>query len=396
MSQLDAYYAMKIGFISTFPPADRRASSGTNFKVAQALSEIGEVCWIPAIPPRYYRYIELFVKALAKLVGRKVCFNYTCWGAKMIASSVDVERFSTCDILIAFWQGSSLAYLDTKGKPVIYLSDATFPAMIDYYPPFCHLFKWNIKQGIQIERQSLDKASAIVLSSDWSAASAINDLHQPKEKVHVIEFGANIDDKDIIQHSFQFQGHLDILFMGVEWGRKGGEVAVEAVRWLNENGIDSTLHIVGIRNLDKQIASLPYVDYAGFLNKNILGEYQKFVDIIQKCHLLLLPTKAECAGIAFCEASAYGLPVFTYETGGIPNYIQNGVNGYMLSIGSTGEDFGRKVKSSLHSGELERMSQTAVKIYRTKLNWGVWQHRMKKIILSMVSCHTNRDENGAI
>lgn len=182
---------MKIGFISSFPPTDRRVSSGTNFKIAQALSEIGEVCWIPAIAPCYYRYIELFVKALAKFVGRKVCFNYTHLGAKMIANSVDVERFSTCDILIAFWQGSSLAYLDTKGKPVIYLSDATFPAMIDYYPPFCHLFKWNIKQGIQIERQSSDKASAIVLSSDWSAASAINDLHQSKEKIHVIEFGAN-------------------------------------------------------------------------------------------------------------------------------------------------------------------------------------------------------------
>lgn len=379
---------MKIGFISSFSPTDRKASSGTNYKIAQALGQIGELCWIPIKQPRYYRYLELAVKCLARLCGKNVCFGHTYFGAKILAKRITTSDFVSCDILVAFWTGNTLAYMDTKGKSVIYLSDATFPVMVDYYPPFCRLFKWNIRQGTDIERRSLDKASSIVLSSDWSAASAIADLHQSREKVHVVEFGANIDDKDIIQHSFHFHGHLDILFMGVEWSRKGGDVAVEAVRWLNENGIDSTLHIVGIRDLHKHVASLPYVDCVGFLNKNIAKEYQKFVGIIKRCHLLLLPTKAECSGIAFCEASAYGLPVFTYKTGGIPNYIQNGVNGYMLPIGSTGEDFGRGIKSSLQSGELERMSQAAVKIYRTKLNWGIWQHRMERIISSMGTCHT--------
>lgn len=382
---------MKIGFISSFPPTDRKASSGTNYKIAQALGQIGELCWIPIKQPRYYRCLELAAKGLARLCGRNVCFGHTYFGAKILAESVEESKFAQCDILVAFWTGNTLAYINTKGKPVVYLSDATFPVMVDYYPPFCRLFKWNIRQGTDVERRSLDKASAIVLSSDWSAVSAVTDLHQPRKKVHVVEFGANIDDKDIIQHSFQFQGHLDILFMGVEWGRKGGNVAVKAVRWLNENGIDSTLHIMGIRNLDKRVASLPYVNYVGFLNKNVDEEYQKFVEIIKKCHLLLLPTKAECSAIAFCEASAYGLPVFTYETGGIPNYIQNGVNGYMLPLSSSGTAFGCKIKSSIQSGELERMSETAVGIYRTKLNWGVWQRRMENIISTIWNCHANEN-----
>ena len=95
---------------------------------------------------------------------------------------------------------------------------------------------------------------------------------------------------------------------------------------------------------------------------------------------MLLPTKAECAGIAFCEASAYGLPVFTYETGGIPNYIQNGVNGYMLSIGSNGEDFGRKIKCCLENGELEKMSVRSQQVYKERLNWNSWRIKIEGII----------------
>lgn len=312
---------MKIGFISLFSPSDRKVSSGTNYQMAQALARIGELVWIPVTPPRYYRYLEMAAKALAKLCKKKVCFNYTYVGARILANSVKTDKISECDVLVAFWSGSILAFLDTKGKPIIYLSDATFPAMIDYYPPFSHLFKKNIRSGIDIEKCSLDKASVIVLSSDWSAISAINDLQQPKEKIHVIEFGANIDDKDILPHSFVYDGHLDILFIGVEWGRKGGDIAVEATRWLNFNGIDATLHIVGIKKLDEKIISLPFINYVGFLNKNNQEEYQKLVDIVTKSHLLLLPTIAECAGIVFCEASANGLPIFTHHTGGVPTII---------------------------------------------------------------------------
>lgn len=83
-------------------------------------------------------------------------------------------------------------------------------------------------------------------------------------------------------------------------------MAVEAVKWLNENDISTTLHIIGIRKLDADIVSLPFVENIGFLNKNNKGDYDKLVRTIKTSHLLLLPTQAECAGIAFVEASAYG------------------------------------------------------------------------------------------
>lgn len=375
---------LKIGFISASPPSDKRASSGTCYKMAKALGGMGEVIWIPIHPSRVLRFLELLSKATARLFRRNISFQFTELGASLWARRIDTSYFDECDLLFAFWGGNWLGGVQTKGKPVIYVSDATFQAMIGYYPPFCKLFDWNIREGISIERRSFDKASKIVLSSDWAARSAIEHGKQPAEKVVVIEFGANIEDADIRPHHFSYHGHLDILFLGVEWQRKGGSIAVEATRWLNENGIEATLHIVGIRMLDEKIAALPYIDNVGFLNKNRPDEYHRLEEIISQCHLLLLPTVAECAGIAFAEASAYGLPTFTHYTGGIPSYMENGYNGYMLPLGSTGSEFGEKIKDSLLSGELERMSSNAVELYRIKLNWHVWGSKMKQVIESLM------------
>lgn len=184
--------------------------------------------------------------------------------------------------------------------------------------------------------------------------------------------------------TFRYNGHLDLLFLGVDWVRKGGWIAVDICRWLNENGIPSTLHIVGVRNLDPAIRKLSFVDYVGFLNKNIPEEYKRLVDLTRLCHCMLLPTLAECSAIAFCESSANGLPVFSHLTGGVADYICEGENGHLLPFGSSGEDFGRKIKQSLESGELERMSVTSRLLYRQKLNWNIWGQRMAEIIARCV------------
>ena len=65
-----------------------------------------------------------------------------------------------------------------------------------------------------------------------------------------IEFGANIDNQDVVEHTFNYTDHLHVLFLGVDWVRKGGEIAVKTCRLLNGNGIKTTLHVVGIKNLD--------------------------------------------------------------------------------------------------------------------------------------------------
>lgn len=372
---------MKIGYINWYSPSDRKSSSGTTFKIFQELEAIGyEVVWIPVRRTRVFNTYTKFTSLLNKVCTKRIDATHSIIGAKMQSDTIDNGLVEKCDVLFAPFCSEGLYSLKTD-KPIVYLSDATFAAMVGYY--FKDLSKCAIAQGNKVEQRALDKSSAIIVSSEWAKRSVINDYHQNPDKVHVIEFGANIDDKDIIEKRYSYNGHLDILFLGVDWKRKGGQIAIDACKWLNDNGVPSTLHIVGIRELDEKIKSLQYVDYIGFLNKNKPEQYSKLVEVIKKCQLMLLPTVAECSAIAFCEASAYGLPVFSHITGGTQNYVFDGKNGYLLPLGSAPSDFGRKIKECLESGELERMSETAKDVYRERLNWKVRGEKVKAIIEKM-------------
>lgn len=372
---------IKVGFIGWYSPDDKKALSGTPYKISELLESLGcDISWIKISQSFKYRLYEKLSRKFNKILGRKpLDCSHSVIGAKLQSETIDMENLQQCDVIFAPFCSEALYSLKIE-KPIIYLSDATFSIMVDYY--FKGLSKYAINQGNQVEQKAMDKATEIIVSSQWAADSAINDYHQDPSKVHVIEFGANIDDKDIIEKKFVYEGHL--LFLGVDWKRKGGQIAVDACRWLNENGVPATLHIVGIRELDDSIKQLPYIDYVGFLNKNVPEQYNRLVQVIKKCHCMLLPTLAECSAIAFCESSANGLPVFSHLTGGVGNYIYNGRNGYLLPLGSTGADFGAKIKECLESGELEKMSTTARDVYREKLNWNVWSLKVEVIIRNIL------------
>lgn len=370
-----------IGFFSSSDLSDRRSLSGTMYTMARALESTGaKVVWIPVksdslVYKCYRKFVKEAIRLFPKLESRLPKFKL--WSCRIAARNMDMPLVESCDVLFAPMQSGALFYLETS-RPIVYLSDATFHLMIDYY--WYNLPKQDKAEGELIEKTAVNKAAALVYPSHWAAESAVRDYGQSKEKITLAFLGPNLDIGKIVPHKFSFGGHLDLLFVGVDWKRKGGDIAVSACKWLNDNGIDSTLHIVGIKSLDSGIASLPYVEDHGFLNKNIDKDFSRLISLYDQANCFLLPTLAECAGVSFCEASAFGLPCFTHDTGGVSDYVIDGLNGCLLPLGSSGEDFGRKIKACVESGEMGKMSVEAVKVSREKLTWDRWRDNMTEVI----------------
>lgn len=376
---------MKIAFLSAFSPEDRNASSGTNYKIAEQLKKYAELKWVPIKVKRYAKFFKYTAKGISMIFGKDIDIFSTKWGSRHLYYIIDKSAFEDCDIIAAFFCMPVLANLDTR-KPIIYFTDATYPAMIGYY--FKNRWAFNEKAGVELERTAMSRADALVLSSEWAANSAEKDLGQERNKIHIIEYGPNLDDKDIlndIQESFKNLHHLNMIFIGVDWERKGGDIAVDAAKWLNENGLSCTLHIVGIQNLSQRIKNYPFVVNHGFFNKNDKSDYDLYCKLISESNLELLPTKAECSAIAFSEAAAYGLPVFTHDTGGIANYVVNNVNGFRLPLGSTGEDFGRIILEAYNEGRLMNLSCSAHKLYIEKLNWNTWGKKVNAVLCNLMA-----------
>ena len=93
-----------------------------------------------------------------------------------------------------------------------------------------------------------------------------------------------------------------------------------------------------------------------------------------------MPTNAECSAIVYCEACAFGLPIYTYDTGGVSNYVINDINGYRLPLNSTAEDFSKKILSTLTCNKQRALSDGGIKLYKEKLNWTSWSIRFASIL----------------
>lgn len=375
-----------IGYISEKDPfTDRKAWSGTIFKIREGIENAGfKVIWIPY---KVNRIKLLSLKILIKLFcGRNALTAPNKFYYKLCAQSIDTDKIKKCDYLFFPGEAQMSAFLKTN-KPIIYYTDATFKQMINYY--WHNQSKWILKQGNLLEEQAIKNSYINIRSSKWAADSVLKDYDGNPNRNFILEFGANIDDKDIIPcKAYKNNETLNILFSGVDWKRKGGDIAVKTVQLLNQKGIKSNLFITGISNLPSQYHNLPYIKNLGFLNKNIPEQYQQYIKIISNSHIFLLPTKAECSAIVLCEASAFGLPIFTYDTGGLANYVLDGINGYRLPLQATEIDFANTIITCIKNKELEKLHDGGITLYHSTFNWKVWANRFKEIITTLEEHNT--------
>lgn len=288
---------------------------------------------------------------------------------ELIAKTIKRKDIRRCDYLLFPGGAQLLQFLKRREQvlpPAIYCTDALFHQMIDYY--WYDIPHRICQQADNLEKEAIEMSALIILSSDWARNCAIHQYGCPKEKVEVIEFGANIEEEDVIPANPYKSGEMRILFSGVDWKRKGGDIAVETVRKLNADGIKARLFLVGIdkRKIPANYLDLQFVEYVGFLNKNRPNEYKKYVEIVRNSHCLLLPTRAECSSIVLCEAAAFGLPVFTYNTGGLNNYVVDKRTGHLLNTNATPDDFANSIKTAIDNKELDALHYVHYHIIKKK------------------------------
>lgn len=376
-----------IGYVcETDPRRDRLAWSGLIYKIREAIEQAGfEVVWIP-----FYEQTRL-LKWAARLRWRL----YRMGGERRIMAGVHFlpevygyaksikknDEFNRCDILFFPRGGQISLFLNTK-KPIIYHSDATVYVMVDYYWNNCHPL--SVKMACWLEKRASRKAALNVRASKWAADSVVNDCGCDPKRCEVIEFGANFDESDIHPITPYKFGRLEVLFAGVEWERKGGNIAVETVRLLRERGYDAVLNIVGIKDLPEDCLKYDFIIDHGFLNKNDRYDYQKYIHLFNSCHLLLLPTQAECAGIVFCEAAGFGMPAYTYATGGTESYVQNGINGYALPITQGALEFANRISKDIETGNMLNLHDGALDLYNERLSWSAWSRHFRIVLNSLL------------
>lgn len=278
-----------------------------------------------------------------------------------------------------------LSYL-TCDQPVVIWADATFAGMVDFYPGEKDLSQSSLIKGHRAEKAALGNVQLAIFSSEWAAQTAVEHYDIDPDKVHVVPFGANFEIQpqrtlsDIENLVDQRRDQdLNLLFIGVDWERKGGEIALAVVESLNNRGWGATLTILGCK--PKIRADLrDYVNVLGYVPKNIPRAVQEIKRLLSTSHFLLLPSQADCAPRALCEANAFGVPALTTNVGGIPSIIRDGVNGKLFSVDAKAEEYSSFILKIINNeDEYEKLALASFEEYRKRLNWAVAGQQVKQL-----------------
>lgn len=207
-----------------------------------------------------------------------------------------------------------------KGLPHFLYTDHTHLANLDY-PAFSRS-ELLPEKIIRLEESIYKNASLNFTYSTNITNSIIRQYNCPQDQVACVYAGSNAKVEEIDPQIERYK-NKNILFVGIDWERKGGPELVSAFSKILEKHPDAKLTIIGAN---------PEIS---LLNCNVLGKIpvEQVNEYYKSASLFCMPTKREPFGLVFIEAMLYKLPVVATNIGAIPDFISNDENGYLVNSG---------------------------------------------------------------
>jgi glycosyltransferase involved in cell wall biosynthesis len=372
----------RIAFLTTCDPFNRQSGSGTFYYMLQSLQKhCGGVVCLGPMKTKEYLCGQVLNKAASLILKKRFPYYISPLLARRyarIASSY--LQNNPCDIIVAPFATVSTAFLKTN-IPLILVEDATFALLHNCYPHYSNLLPDSIVEAHVITSQALRRATMLVFSSIWAAQSAIKDYGIATEKIQIIPFGANIEqvpDQQLVSTKL-CSPRCRLLFVGLDWQRKGGDIALETLLSLEAWGIAAELIICGCR--PPRTVTHKHLKVVSRLNSNDPRQRKALAELYAQADFLLLPTRSDCTPCVFSEASAFGLPVVTTDTGGVTSVIKDGANGFVLPYYARGPAYAEVIARAYRNTQLyTALCRTSRAMFDACLNWDAWGFSMQSLL----------------
>ncbi|WP_409420431.1 glycosyltransferase family 4 protein [Pseudaeromonas sp. ZJS20] len=196
-----------------------------------------------------------------------------------------------------------------------------------------------------------------------------------RDKIHIIPNGINLKKyaPDITKRvSVRSELSLNnddfvMIFVGHEFDRKGLKYIINA---LNKTTDDVKLLVVGGGDFNsiekyKKVATDSNLSNRVFF----LGVRTDVPDLLNASDVFILPSRYETWALVGLEAMACGIPVLMKPTGGISDYLSDGVNGF--TIERSADDISKKISMMRNNRDLmDSMSRNA-RATAEKYSWEI-------------------------
>jgi glycosyltransferase involved in cell wall biosynthesis len=214
--------------------------------------------------------------------------------------------------------GTNFALPD--GVPYVTLEDMTLRQGSAVHPVFSRMSTRGV-EGWERRRAGIyRRARRCAVASHWAADSLHGDYGLPPEHIAVVGFGANhragVPDRE--------WSSPRLLFVGIDWERKGGPLALRAFARLRKAIPDATLDVVGGHPPLQE----PGVNAHGVLSPASERDRETMAELFARATCFVMPSLVEPFGIAYVEAASAGVPSIGSSSGGPRDVI--GADGGVL------------------------------------------------------------------
>ena len=173
------------------------------------------------------------------------------------------------------------------------------------------------------------------------------------------------------QSYFQHESALKVVITGSVTQSKGQNEAVRAIARLVDDGYDVELCVLGsleaspafsreLRDLVEAQSLADRIHFTGFVDD--------VHRVMEQAHVSLTCSRMEAFGNVTAEAMLLGRPVIGTDTGGTPELIEDGVNGFLYSPGDIDQLAEKMAFFADHPEEIRAFGERARKTIRERLS----------------------------
>ncbi|MFC4426158.1 glycosyltransferase family 4 protein [Deinococcus navajonensis] len=251
------------------------------------------------------------------------------------------------------------------GRPYGLYLDATYEMSRRHYPEDHPLSARATAHWLRLERATYQGAARMFTWSDFTARSLIEDYGCDPARVVRVGAGTNLMAPSLAEKRYDSQVAL---FVGIDFGRKGGHDVLQAFREVRQQMPEAELWIVGPR-LPKA-APQPGVRWLGRIQ-----DRARLSALYRHAQLFVMPS-FEPWGHVFCEAMGHGLPCIALSVGPASEIVQAEQTGLQVERGSPQALAGALLRLLGDPALAERMGRQAYAEVQQRFTWDLVADRL--------------------
>lgn len=205
------------------------------------------------------------------------------------------------------------------GVPHLIYTDYTFKDNLD--EPDHDARQFRSKTFLQYEADLYRNADAVATTGTHVERTLLTRYGCDPARVRTVHIGANVAIEPVSTDLSRYAARR-LLFVGVEWERKGGPAMVQAFMRVAKDYPDARLAVVGC----SPAVSHPQIEVIGRVAREAMPAHFKAAS------MLCMPSVIEPLGIAPIEASLFKLPVIGTRIGGLMETVADQETGFLVPV----------------------------------------------------------------